>query len=78
MKHYIKNAKQCFTDDKLKIITISDWKNGKVLVQSMVKNWIADHHPINSFIISKPYLIRLVNNHKPWMIKQLKDQFILN
>ena len=77
MKQYIKNAKQCFVDDKLKIVSIRDWGN-KVLVQSMVKNWIADHHPINSFIISKPYLIRLVNNHKPCMIKQLKDQFILN
>jgi hypothetical protein len=78
MKHYIKNAKQCFVDDKLKIVSICDWGYNKVLVQSMVKNWMADHHPINSFIISKPYLVRLVNNYKPWMIKQLKDQFILN
>jgi len=77
MKQYIKNAKQCFVDDKLKIVSICDWGN-KVLVKSMVKNWMADHHQRNEFIISKPYLIRLVNDYKPWIIKQLKDQFILN
>tara|TARA_R110000822_G_scaffold101527_1_gene227675 strand:- start:212 stop:445 length:234 start_codon:yes stop_codon:yes gene_type:complete len=77
MKQYIKNAKQCFVDDKLKIVSIRDWGN-KVLIKSMVKSWMADHHQRNEFIISKPYLIRLVNNHKPHMIKQLKDQFILN
>ena len=78
MKHYIKNAKQCFVDDKLKIVSIRDWGCNKVLVQSMVKNWMADHHQRNEFIISKLYLIRLVNNYKPWMIKELKNQFILN
>ena len=81
MKQYIRNAKQCFIDDKLKIVSIRECRphlGNKVLVQSMVKNWMADHHQRNEFIISKPYLIRLVNDYKPWMIKQLKDQFILN
>lgn len=78
MKQYIKNAKQCFVDDKLKIVSVCQKSNGKVLVQAMVKSWMADHHPINSFIISKPYLIKLVNDYKPWLIKDLKDKYILN
>ena len=78
MKQYIKNAKQCFVDDKLKIVSICDWGYNKVLVQSMVKNWMADYEQRNEFVISKPYMIRLVNDYKPWMTKQLKDQFILN
>ena len=44
----------------------------------MVKNWMADYEQRNEFVISKPYMIRLVNDYKPWMTKQLKDQFILN
>tara|TARA_R100000951_G_scaffold57902_1_gene48611 strand:+ start:868 stop:1107 length:240 start_codon:yes stop_codon:yes gene_type:complete len=79
MRHYIRNARQCFTDDKLKIISINDWGYNKVLIKSMViGNWMADYRPINSFVISKDYLIRLVNDYKPWMIKELKDQFIIN
>ncbi len=78
MKHYIRNAKQCFTDDKLKIVSVNDWGYDKVVIKSMVRGWIADHHPTNSFVISKTYLIKLVNDYKPWMKKNLRDKYILN
>ena len=62
MKHYIKNAKQCFTDDNVKITKIKygyDW----YVIHAKTFHHIPDMININIFTCSHKYYNNLKNNY---------------
>ena len=68
MKHYIKNAKQCFTDDKIRIFKIRYHTFGKVRMTAQTRNRMPDVININEFYITKRYFNKLIRDCKPYLI----------
>ena len=65
MKHYIKNAKQCFTDDNVKIFNVKRWTDGTIRIDSRTRNYQPDIRNANMFYISENYFNKLVKDYKP-------------
>ena len=68
MKYYIKNAKQCFTDDNVKILNVKRWTNGTIRIDSRTRNHQPDIRNANMFYISENYFNKLVRDYKPHVI----------
>ena len=68
MKHYIKNAKQCFTDDNVKIFNFKRWTDGTIRIAAGTRNHQPDIINVNMFYISDNYFNKLVKDYKPYLI----------